>query len=78
MLRRIRAVFHKEFSSYWNSPVGYIFLALFLIISQSLFFLAQEFFVTNVATMRSYFAVLPTMFLFFIPAVTMRLWAEER
>src|ERR1051325_4760852 len=78
MLRRVRAIFHKEFISYWNSPVGYIFLILFLVISMGFFLGGPDFFTRDQASMRGYFQLLPTMFLLFIPSVSMRLWAEER
>ncbi|MEO7993016.1 MAG: ABC transporter permease subunit [bacterium] len=78
MLHRMRAVFAKEFAGYFNSPVGYIFLVVFLVLSMFFFFASQEFFIRNQATMQSYFSMLPWLFLFFIPAVSMRLWAEER
>ncbi|MCG3151039.1 MAG: hypothetical protein GEEBNDBF_00306 [bacterium] len=78
MLRRTGAIFRKEFGGYFSTPAGYIYLFLFLVISMGFFFGGQDFFTRNQASMRGYFLFLPTMFLFFIPAVAMRLWAEER
>lgn len=62
--------------SYFNSPIAYIFIAVFLIVGNWLFF--SSFFLIGQASMRSYFALLPWMFLFLSPSLTMRLWAEEK
>lgn len=78
MTRRMRSIFAKEFAGYWSTPAGYIYILLFLFVSVGFFFGAQDFFTRNQASMRGYFQFLPTLFIFFIPAVAMRLWAEER
>ena len=75
-LKIIWTLFKKELMSYFNSPIAYIFIAVFLIVGNWLFF--QNFFVFQQATMRNYFSLLPWIFLFLSPALTMRLWAEER
>ena len=62
--------------SYFNSPIAYIILAVFLIAGNWLFF--NNFFPGGQATMKSYFVFLPWIFLFLAPAITMRLWAEEK
>jgi ABC-2 type transport system permease protein len=62
--------------SYFNSPIAYIFIAVFLVVGNWLFF--NYFFVIGQASMRQYFALLPWIFLFLSPAVTMRLWSEEK
>ncbi|MFW5888685.1 MAG: ABC transporter permease subunit, partial [Patescibacteria group bacterium] len=69
-------LFKKELMSYFNSPIAYIFIAVFLMVGNWLFF--DGFFLMERADMRSYFQLLPWMFLFLAPAVTMRLWAEEK
>jgi len=74
--RTIWTLFKKELWGYFNSPIAYIFIAVFLIVGNWLFF--QSFFVFQQATMRNYFSLLPWIFLFLSPALTMRLWAEER
>ncbi|MGA2506791.1 MAG: ABC transporter permease [Chitinispirillaceae bacterium] len=73
---KIFAIFKKEFKSYFVSPIAYVFITVFLVISSFLFF--QTFFLNNQAEMRGYFEFLPWIFLFFVPAITMRSWAEER
>ena len=75
-MQNINAIFKKEFRSYFNSPIAYIFITFFLGISSWLFF--QTFFLVNQAEMRDFFGLMPWIFLFFIPAVTMKLWAEEK
>lgn len=67
---------HKELRGYFNSPLAYIFMTVFLAFSSWLYF--SDFFLNELATMRSFFAILPWIFLFLIPAITMRLWAEEQ
>ncbi|MFH1029890.1 MAG: ABC transporter permease subunit [bacterium] len=75
-MRNIITIFKKELASYFNSPIAYIFLAVFLIISNWLFF--QNFYIIGQANMRNYFILLPWIFLFLTPAITMRIWAEEK
>lgn len=75
-LRIIWTLFKKELMSYFNSPIAYIFIGVFLVVGNWLFF--SSFFVAQEASMRNYFSLLPWIFLFLSPAVTMRLWAEER
>jgi ABC-2 type transport system permease protein len=74
--KTILTLFKKELMSYFNSPIAYIFIAVFLVAGNWLFF--QNFFIYQQATMREYFGLLPWIFLFLSPAVTMRLWAEEK
>lgn len=75
-IRTIWTLFKKELWGYFNSPIAYIFIAVFLIVGNWLFF--QNFFLYQQANMRNYFSLLPWVFLFLSPALTMRLWAEER
>ncbi len=75
-MQNITAILKKEFRSYFNSPIAYIFITFFLGISAWLFF--QNFFLVNQAEMRGFFGLMPWIFLFFIPAVTMKLWSEEK
>ncbi len=75
-LTRISTLIKKELASYFNSPVAYICITVFLVTTNWLFF--RFFFVENQAEMRYFFGVLPWIYLFFVPALTMRLWAEEK
>ena len=69
-------LFKKELMSYFNSPIAYIFIGVFLVVGNWLFF--KNFFLYGQANLRPYFDLLPWIFLFMSPAVTMRLWAEEK
>jgi len=66
----------KELRSYFNSPVAYIVLSIFIFITG--FFFTSSLFLMNQASMRSLFSLVPVVFLFFVPAITMRLLAEEK
>ncbi|MFH1662228.1 MAG: ABC transporter permease subunit [Candidatus Falkowbacteria bacterium] len=72
----IYTLFKKELMSYFNSPIAYIFIGVFLIVGNWLFF--NYFFLIGQANMRGYFNLLPWIFLFLSPAITMRLWSEEK
>jgi ABC-2 type transport system permease protein len=69
-------IYKRELSSYFNSPIAYIFIVVFLLLASWLFF--RGYFLYAQADLRPFFSLLPWMFLFFVPAVAMRLWAEER
>ncbi len=75
-MNRFKAIFKKEFFGYFNSPIAYVYLFVYIGLTNWLFF--KTFFLSEQASMRSYFGILPILFLFFVPAVTMRLWAEEK
>lgn len=77
-MRRSLGIAKREFGVYFDSPIAYIFLVVFLVTTTWNFFFNKFFFLAGQATMREFFAFLPTLYLFFIPAITMRLWAEER
>ncbi|MDW8055986.1 MAG: ABC transporter permease subunit [Elusimicrobiota bacterium] len=71
----IPIIIKKELKLYFNSPIAYIVIVIFLIISG--FFYSRPLFVQNFATLRYYFELLPLFLLFFVPAVTMRIYSEE-
>ncbi|MBD3184054.1 ABC transporter permease subunit [Candidatus Poribacteria bacterium] len=75
-MRNFYAIFKKEFKSYFNLPIAYIYITVFLVLSSWLYL--RTFFIIGQASMRSFFSIMPWMFLFFVPAITMRLWAEEK
>jgi len=75
-LKTVYALFKKELMGYFNSPIAYIFIGVFLVVGNWLFF--KWFYVIDQASMRNYFSLLPWIFLFLSPALTMRLWAEEK
>lgn len=75
-IKTIYILFKKELMSYFNSPIAYIFIGVFLVVGNWLFF--NYFFLIGQASMRNYFSLLPWIFLFLSPAITMRLWSEEK
>lgn len=75
-MKNILTLFWKEFRSFFSSPVAYIFIISFLVITNWLFF--RTFFIAGQASLRNFFSLLPWVFLFLAPAITMRAWAEEK
>lgn len=75
-IKKFIALLKKELATYFNSPIAYIFIGAFLVAGNWLFF--NYFFLMGQTTMRDYFSLLPWIFLFLSPAITMRLWAEEK
>ena len=69
-------IFKREIRAYFTSPIAYIVTGLFLLASGFLFF--NTFFLNNRAELRQFFGLLPIVLSFFIPALTMRLLAEEK
>lgn|SRR5512140_674451 len=74
--QNILPIFRRELRSYFNSPVAYVVIVVFLAIVG--WFFTSNLFLMNVASMRVVFELVPLVFLFFVPAITMRLLAEER
>lgn len=75
-MRNVATILKRDLSTYFTSPIGYIYMIVFLMISVGLY--VTSFFTFPVADMRAFFSNLPIILCVFIPAVTMRVWAEER
>ena len=75
-MRQIRIITIKEFNDYFISPIAYIVISLFLIVTGWFFF--STFFIFGRADLRDFFSLLPITFSFIIPAITMRLLSEEK
>ena len=71
-------VFRREFAGYFITPVAYVFIVLFLALAAALAFYVGYFFERGRADLQSFFQWHPWLYLFFMPAISMRLWAEER
>lgn len=67
---------NKEFKGYFNSPSAYIILIVFLLINA--WFFTSPLFINNQADLRALFGIVPIVYIFFIPAITMGLLAKER
>ncbi len=74
-MQQVVNIFSKEFRDYFISPIAYIVISIFLLVTGWFFF--TTFFLINQANLRNFFGLLPIMFSFIIPAITMRLFAEE-
>jgi len=70
------SIFTRELFSYFNSPIAYIFIVVFVALINGMFM--SQFFLIGSADMRHFFGLLPIILCVFIPAITMRLWAEEK
>lgn len=75
-INNIKTIFLKELRSFFNSPVAYIVIVVFLVILG--WFFTSNLFLQNVSTLRTIFEMTPFLLLFFAPAVTMRLISEEK
>lgn len=75
-MRNVTSIFKREFLAYFNSSIAYVFIIVFLLVTTGLYMSA--FFLNERLEMRPFFALLPMVLVVFIPAVTMRLWAEEK
>jgi len=72
-----RTIAMRELRAYFNSPIAYVFLAVFSIAALFTFFNLKGFFSRGVAELRGLFEAIPLLMLLLVPALTMRLWAEE-
>ena len=75
-MRNIFTIFKKEVRSYLNSPAAYIVVTFFLLFTG--YFFGSNLFLMNQANLRTAFGIIPLVFIFFMPAITMRLIAEEK
>jgi len=74
----IKAITKRELAGYFASPVAYVFIVIFLLLCGFFTFMAGGFFERDQASLSSFFMWHPWFYLFLVPAVGMRLWAEER
>jgi len=71
-------VARRELAGYFATPVAYVFIVIFLMMAGALTFTLGGFFARGQAELGPFFTFVPWLFLFLVPALTMRLWAEER
>jgi hypothetical protein len=74
----VRAIFRKDMRAQLGNPTGYVFLTLFIGITGAAAFLQDAFFARNLADLALLNRVMPAILMFFVPALTMSAWAEER
>ncbi|HIL73370.1 MAG TPA: ABC transporter permease [Verrucomicrobia bacterium] len=77
-MKSIWTITKRELGGYFNSPVAYVFLVIFLLMTAAFTFLIGQFMDRNQATLQPFFMWHPWIYLFLVPAVGMRLWSEER
>ena len=74
----VGAIFRRELGSYFATPVAYVFLVIFLVLMGTFTFYIGGFYERGQADLRPFFNFHPWLYLFLVPAIAMRLWAEER
>ena len=74
----VSVIFRRELSSYFNTPVAYVFIVIFLVLASAFAFQLGGLFERGQADLKPFFDFHPWLYLFLVPAVAMRLWAEER
>jgi ABC-2 type transport system permease protein len=71
-------IFKREFAAYFSTPLAYVFIVIFLFAMGSFTFYIGHFYENGVADLTMFFGYHPWLYLFLVPAISMRLWAEER
>lgn len=77
-LRHIFTIAKRELGGYFASPVAYVFIVIFLLLSGFLTFMVAGFFERGQANLLTFFTWHPWLYLFLVPAIGMRMWSEER
>jgi ABC-2 type transport system permease protein len=77
-MRNVLTIFRRELAGYFTTPLAYVFIVIFLVMAGVLSFFVGNFFERGQADLQSFFAFHPWLYLVLIPALSMRLWAEER
>jgi ABC-2 type transport system permease protein len=76
--KAIRAIARRDLRTYLSNPIGYVFLTLFVLVAAGVAFMLPGFFSRNLADLASLNALMPVILAFFVPALTMGTWADER
>ena len=77
-MRNVLCILRRELSGYFATPVAYVFLVIFLTLAGVLTFQLGQLFDNGQADLQAFFTFHPWLYLFLVPAISMRLWAEER
>jgi ABC-2 type transport system permease protein len=74
----VMAIMRRELSSYFLTPLAYVFIVIFLVLTSTFTFYLGNFYERGQADLGPFFTFHPWLYLFLVPALSMRLWAEER
>ena len=77
-MKHTLTIFRREFASYFATPLAYVFLVIFLVMQGLFTFYIGQFYEREQADLSSFFTYHPWLYLFLMPSIAMRLWAEER
>src|SRR5438105_14675133 len=77
-MSNVIAIAKREMSGFFASPIAFVFIVIFLLLSGFFTFMVAGFFENGEATLTTFFVWLPWLYLFLVPAAGMRLWSEER
>ena len=77
-MRQIRIIAKRELGAYFATPMAFVFIAIFVALTGAFTFFIGRFFDRNQASLETFFQFMPWLYLLLVPAVAMRLWAEER
>jgi ABC-2 type transport system permease protein len=77
-MKQLPVVFKRELASYFATPLAYVFLVIFLVLAGVFTFYLGSFYENGQADLSAFFSFHPWLYLFLVPAIAMRLWAEER
>ena len=78
MFKNTLTILNKEFMSYFRTPTAYIIIAVYLVLSMFATFYSSNFFINNNVGLISFFTYQPEILIILIPALTMKLWSDER
>jgi ABC-2 type transport system permease protein len=77
-MKNVGIIFRRELAAYFATPVAFVFIVIFLALAGLFTFFLGNFYEAGQATLDAFFGFHPWLYLFLVPAISMRLWAEER